>query len=222
MGPSSPNVPVPTQVANALNFVSVAAGRHHTCAVTDAGGLYCWGSNALGQAGLGSAPGADVPTQVPGSSYVQVVAGENHTCALRVDQDAYCWGSNEWGQLGDGDDTFQAKTEPEPVASGPLKTLSAGRFHSCAITSGGVAYCWGLGTSGQLGGELPDDNEGRSNLPLPVGGALTFRLISAGGLHTCGVTIGNVAYCWGDNGFGALGDGTQSSSPVPVRVEFQP
>jgi alpha-tubulin suppressor-like RCC1 family protein len=57
---------------------------------------------------------------------------------------------------------------------------------------------------------------------VPVGGALTFAIISAGGEQTCGVTPGHVAWCWGDNAFGALGDGTQTTSALPVKVAFQP
>jgi alpha-tubulin suppressor-like RCC1 family protein len=36
------------------------------------------------------------------------------------------------------------------------------------------------------------------------------------------VTTGGVAYCWGANNFGALGDGTTNNSMVPVKVAGQP
>jgi alpha-tubulin suppressor-like RCC1 family protein len=37
-------------------------------------------------------------------------------------------------------------------------------------------------------------------------------------IHTCGLTRDNEAYCWGDNEFGRLGDGTTTQRLAPVRV----
>jgi alpha-tubulin suppressor-like RCC1 family protein len=49
--------------------------------------------------------------------------------------------------------------------------------------------------------------------------ALLFRQVSTGGgAHTCGVTTSNVAYCWGRNSDGQLGDGTTIGRLTPVRV----
>jgi alpha-tubulin suppressor-like RCC1 family protein len=45
--------------------------------------------------------------------------------------------------------------------------------------------------------------------------ALAFYQVSAGGAHTCGVTMDNRAYCWGR---GYLGDGTTNRSTAPVAV----
>jgi len=81
-----------------------------------------------------------------------------------------------------------------------------------------VAYCWGQNTSGQLGNGTTTS----SSSPVAVGGGLSFGSISAGALHSCGVTPGRVAYCWGGNQFGQLGDGTQSGGSLPSKVTFQP
>ena len=47
---------------------------------------------------------------------------------------------------------------------------------------------------------------------------LAFAAVSVGAYHTCGVTAVGDAYCWGDNRYGQLGDGTgiDRTSPVPV------
>ncbi len=54
--------------------------------------------------------------------------------------------------------------------------------------------------------------------PVPVSGGLSFASVSTGEFHTCGVTINGDAYCWGYNGFGQLGDGTNADATTPVRV----
>jgi alpha-tubulin suppressor-like RCC1 family protein len=148
---------------------------------------------------------------------VEVVAGRNHTCGRLDTNQVSCWGKNEFGQLGDGSTSDQSV--PTPIAGPAFASITAGRNHTCGLTAGGVAYCWGKGSSGQLGsGEELD----WSSDPVPVGGGLNFIALSAGGDQTCGVTFGRVAYCWGDNQFGALGDGTQFNSNLPVKVSFQP
>ena len=67
-------------------------------------------------------------------------------------------------------------------------------------------------------GQIGDGTKTLRSRPVPVGGGLSFRTVSAGFQQTCGVTAGGLAYCWGDNARGQLGDGTktQRSRPVPV------
>jgi len=91
-------------------------------------------------------------------------------------------------------------------------TVSAGETHTCGVTTGGVAYCWG--NDGGIG-KLGDGTLTSSTIPVPVAGGLSFAMVSASALHTCGVTTDGAAYCWGDL---PLGDGTSTSSNVPVQV----
>jgi alpha-tubulin suppressor-like RCC1 family protein len=58
--------------------------------------------------------------------------------------------------------------------------------------------------------------------PVAVAGELAFASLKAGELSTCGVTSDGAAWCWGDNEYGQLGDGSFASSNVPVKVAFQP
>jgi alpha-tubulin suppressor-like RCC1 family protein len=116
--------------------------------------------------------------------------------------------------------------EAATTAAQPLTFLqvSAGWDHACGVAIDGRAWCWGNGSTGQLGtGDLgPDTCTDRfpcSRRPVAVVGGLRFRHVSAGAGFTCGVTTGDRIYCWGINDLGQLGaptPGHVSATPVPV------
>jgi alpha-tubulin suppressor-like RCC1 family protein len=221
---------VPAAVAGGLTFTSITVGDYHTCALTTSGAAYCWGRGDNGLIGDGTNFDRSSPTQVAGGlAFVALTAGESHTCALTSDGSAYCWGGNAFGQLGIGttigpEGPCRSPTDPNrdgdycstvPVrVSGDLRfaSISAGGQQTCALTPGGVAYCWGRDWL----------SESVVTTPAAVAGGTTFARLSVGGSHSCGVTAQGVAYCWGANGGGVLGNGTTTSSAVPVRVAGQP
>jgi alpha-tubulin suppressor-like RCC1 family protein len=89
-------------------------------------------------------------------------AGDIHTCAGMTDGSAYCWGYGNFGQLGD---SVLYMSDPAPRRVSGLSTvtsLSAGRFHTCAILANTTAACWGSNVSGQLGTGF-----GSAAMPLP-------------------------------------------------------
>jgi alpha-tubulin suppressor-like RCC1 family protein len=223
----SPTAPAegPTPAATttgALPFRQLAAGGFHTCGVTTANEVYCWGNNGLGQLGLGWATiGAVVPRPgrvVGGLRFRQVSGGAEHTCGVATDSLAYCWGRNTSGQLGDG--TTTDRSSPAPVFGGrKFRQVDAGYSHTCGVTAERRAYCWGKNNSGQLGDGTTSDR----HRPVPVAGARQFRQVAAGGDnfsgHTCGVTTDDRVFCWGYNGFGQVGDSTEIGQRLsPTRV----
>jgi alpha-tubulin suppressor-like RCC1 family protein/uncharacterized protein YjdB len=199
-------------------FSSVMAGWGLSCALDAGGKASCWGSLIYE---AGNALPVSLATDV---RFTSLTGGTWHACGLTAAGSAYCWGLNdgaEWGidalgHLGTGS-TSRVVADPSLVTGGvTFASISAGRFHTCGLTSAGVAYCWGSNSHGQLGGG--QINESRT-VPTPVTGGLTFASISAGMAGTCGVTTTGAGYCWGSNNGGQLGNGSAAfSSLVPVPV----
>ena len=212
----------------------------------------CWGLNTSGQVGNGTTSGSlgqqtPVPVTLPAGVYfdsLTISAGAQHTCAIEAASSvapgqAWCWGGNGVGQLGSGTmGPGSIVNAPAPVVSGGVlfSRIYAGTYHTCAIATTGQAYCWGRDDYGQLGdGTLLPFGTGTVT-PVPVAGGMTFRSLSVGELYTCGVTgtVGATAgpstspgtiYCWGDNLFGQIGNGTAANNqPVltPSKVLYQP
>lgn len=168
LGTVSDSVGSPTNVDTQLRFERISSGGSHSCAVTGAGEIYCWGNNLNGQLGDGSQGNRTLPVVVGSAErFTTVDAGLEHTCALTETGIAYCWGRNGSGQLGDGSGDQSPKLVPTLVAVVPaMQSISAGATHSCGLGVDGVAHCWGDNLDGQLGAEAGDP----SWLPIRVAG----------------------------------------------------
>ncbi|MBI3073457.1 MAG: hypothetical protein HYY84_15200 [Deltaproteobacteria bacterium] len=177
----------------------LAAGSFQTCAITDSGGLKCWGSNSVGQIGDGDAGGNRLfPTLVRGfdGGIAAVASASWHVCAVGVDRRLWCWGGNFYGQLGNG--TIDASSTPTLVVGleeGAID-VGAGTDHTCAITTDKLVKCWGRNNRQQLGDAGSD-----STVPVAVlGGVAT---VSPSEQRTCAIADGGLGrgnlYCWGSN-----------------------
>ncbi|MGQ0799861.1 MAG: RCC1 domain-containing protein [Pseudomarimonas sp.] len=209
---------VPVEVTGLPGPVSaVSAGETHTCALTSAGAVLCWGNNTVGQLGDGTLDSRGTPTPVVGlGSGVRAISiSGNFSCALLQSGGVRCWGGNESGQLGDG--SLVAKRTPTPVTglSAGIASIEAAWYHTCATTNAGALLCWGRNTEGQLG-----DNSTRQRLiPIAVPGLSSGVLAnSGGGGQNCVLRQGGGLRCWGANNFGQIGDGSSWGVRTPVVV----
>jgi alpha-tubulin suppressor-like RCC1 family protein len=229
---TTPN-PTPQQVTGGP-FRAVSATQGHACGVLSGGGLdgtvVCWGLNDAGQLGRGAGPFPSfdqTPQTIFGSvRYAAVSGGFRFTCGIESGTATVdCWGLNDVGQLGTATLDPTQQSVPVPVTGSLTFTqLSTGSGLACAVAPGGHGYCWGSNASGQLGngGAVSPNPQ-----PQAVSGGLTFAAIDAGYFHACGVTTGNVAWCWGRAQDGvnpdasALGNGATGLSNAPVEVSGQ-
>lgn len=210
--------------AGVTAFSRLVAGIRHTCGLTGAGAVYCWGFNALGQLGDGTSndDSSAVAVHMPvGVRFVALGAGELHTCGLTAAGGAYCWGYNGHGQLGNGTTTDAATPVPVQLPGGVTLThITGGGTFTCGLAADGGAYCWGDNAAGQLGDGTTTTRGTPVRVQIPAG--VTLTQIVTGVEHACGRASTGSVYCWGDGGAGQLGDGAFSGRLVPVAVPLPP
>lgn len=209
---------------------AISGGTAHTCALTSASTVRCWGANGHGQLGDATTKSSPVPVDVcasappctPLSGIAALSSGSAHTCALTKGAQLRCWGSNESGQLGDGGVCGVVCASPQTVcaaagapACAPLRDIAAiraGGDHTCALSSAGTVLCWGGNDSGQLG----DGTQIARSKPVAVlEGAIA---VTTGIRYTCAVDAHGGASCWGLNSVSQLGDGSTNDSALPAPV----
>ena len=168
-----------------------------------------------------------------------VCVAASHTCVIRDDFTTVCFGGNDFGQLGQGntapigdgtdsnsdsfgDVAFTSELGDNLVAVDlgtdlTAKSLACGSQHTCAVLSDDTIKCWGLNDMGQLGqgsktaiGDGPGDM-GDALVAVDLGTGLTAKSVSGGSDHTCAVLSDATIKCWGDSGYGQLGQGNTAT-----------
>jgi alpha-tubulin suppressor-like RCC1 family protein len=225
---------------DAAPFAMLTLGFFHTCGLTPEGKAYCWGQNIHGQLGDGTTTSRAIPVSVVGGlTFETLTAGGTHTCGITTEGATYCWGQNHRGQLGDGPVVQTPSLSLETIRSVPglvpgglqFVTLSLGGASSCGLVARGAAYCWGANWAGNFGngkvvvdgncalsGFSPTHTQPYCWSPVPAATGLILRTLESGSFHGCGLTLEARVYCWGDNDWGQLGDGTTGYSFTPIPV----
>jgi len=227
------------KVSGLKGVIAVAAGSDHTCALISNGTVECWGVNNLGQLGNGTATGhasclglpcETAPVAVSGlTNATAISAGGDFTCALLSGGTVKCWGDNELAELGAGGSTGPDTCGSFPCAEKPIavaglsgvEAISAGDVFACALLSGGTVECWGYNDDGELGNGTstgPDacGTSACGTSPALVSGLTGVAAISAASNSACALLSGGTVKCWGDNLFGAVGDGS-STGPATCK-----
>lgn len=150
----------------------------------------------------------------PLRNVVRIASHGSHTCVTLNSGAMRCWGDGIYGQLGDGGDMEQPFAVAVIGLASGVQSIATGAAHTCAVANGG-ARCWGYNYFGQVGNGTDTDRD----LPTPVSGLGSgVTSIVAGSLHSCALTSAGGVRCWGQNGFGQLGDGTDTNRLTPVNV----
>jgi alpha-tubulin suppressor-like RCC1 family protein len=212
----------PLAVDTDVRFIQLVASGDHTCALTRLGKTYCWGFGGAGALGTGNTDDQPTPAAVLDTlTFVSLSGGYYTECGLERTGRAVCWGSDEIGQAGNGAASGPVLVPQAVDATARFSMIgAASEDHLCAIERGAnQLYCWGEGTSGQIGDGSTDDAPSPTQVP---GFLATF--ITTGDDHTCAVDMSDDVYCWGSNEYGQIGTGTvdgEESAPVlaPSQVE---
>ncbi|MDQ8155205.1 MAG: hypothetical protein P3B98_11150, partial [Gemmatimonadota bacterium] len=201
--------------ASQVQFTNVFAGSYFTCALSVDDTAYCWGYNLDKQLGKGTTRTTNAPTTAmlstssdslngPYLTFRSIKLGRTFGCGLTVAKQMICWGRVN------GNAMLDAPTSVTFTPATTVQTITAGERHNCMTTPSGQGACSGTNDEGALG----DGTTGSTVNYVAVGpvGAVWSNL-AAGQLHTCGIPRYSVAgsvrpWCWGYNGNGQVGDGT--------------
>ena len=190
--------PRPNRIVGVPGLVAVSAGAGFTCALSDAGGAWCWGTSVFGVVGRTGEFDPRTPGLVEGlASGVDVVeAGDNQACAIRSG-DLLCWGLMDEAQAST-DPAAALWSTPRPVEIGTavVQVSMANGYHRCARDETGTTWCWGNAEVRQLGPSIEDEVEWvldpvRQELP-PASDLAT------GYDFTCALFGPDDLRCWGD------------------------
>jgi alpha-tubulin suppressor-like RCC1 family protein len=246
LGTQGGPVLTPTAVPGVTGASDLVAGSSHFCVLVSAdASVKCWGSNAEGQLGIGTATvssaGPGWVVDVDGGTHAKLLGvtslasgGQNNQmCAVLTGGTTVCWGDDEYYELGIdssgaapesclGGQECSVKPRVQQGLAGAVKNIGLGLEQTCVVyAANGTVACCGTNPSGQTGQDISSQN---SNLPTLVAGISGVSVVVGGANHTCAIKTDGTAACWGDDGYGELGniDSFRSSgfstSPVAVNA----
>lgn len=187
----------------------------------------CWGRNYYGQLGRNTTSNTETtPTSLyklwsDQIDFPVLTAGDDHVCGVASDSRMYCWGRNNYGKLGmnANPDTVTQRSittlvnAPDDNASVAWGKATAGVNNTCALTTAGIAYCWGSGANGAIGNGATALYYQKAQR---VSGANTYAAISGRGATTCASLSSGSIQCWGANDKGQLGSSSIATTFVNV------
>ncbi len=248
---STANQSAPIQIngpdATLGDWEYVSTGHFHSCAITDAGALYCWGRNTHAQLAKAASDNGAAnwslslqnkilpPAPDNTDNWIKVDAGASHTCGIKNTDELWCWGDNATGQIGDGGSGAGLRVNvPTPIASTWLDVAVGGYIndtdhieggHTCAIKTDGTLWCWGENDASQLGDQTVIDKPTPTQIIVdtaangfPPQFNNSWVSVKAGNSFTCGWQADQHLYCWGDHSLGQTGIGTIDVATNPAPI----
>jgi len=217
---------LPSQLGGA-RAESVSVGSCFSLALAADGSVWSWGRGQGGGGWLGHAGGhyQQRPKKIEalaGQRVVAISAGSFSSLALTTDGAVWSWGAGggmfSSCSLGHSDrHDHHLPTKIEALAGQRVVAISAGDYHSLALTMDGAIWSWGEGRDGALG----HGNEQNQQLPKKVEALSGRRVIavSAGGGCSFALTTGGVVWSWGSGLLGTLGHGNTEKQLLPKRID---
>jgi alpha-tubulin suppressor-like RCC1 family protein len=201
-----------TQIGTSNNWKLVSAGTHHILAINSAGQLFAWGSNSSGQIGNGTSGGfVGTPVQIASTTpWTSVSAGNLFSLGVKANGTLWAWGINGAGQIGQGNlNTFITPTQVG--SDNKWVFVNAGFASAAAVKADGTLWMWGENNFGQLG--KGNNSSGSQNYsPVQVSGGDWLCIGHASGsTHVVALKSNGTLWSWGNNGSGALGNGTNTT-----------
>jgi hypothetical protein len=194
----------------------IGSGATHVCGLLRSGIAECTGQIPWLQRSTLYLGGWALVSAV---QFATIAGGWSHDCAISQDGRAWCRGLNKSGELGDG--TYVPRVDFDSMGvmaftpvTGQLRfsEITAGWQHTCGVADDKI-YCWGDNSRGELGIGSYDANH---NIPAEVPAPFRLTAVDAGDHHTCALAADGTSYCWGDNRWGELGDGSLDGRATPV------
>ena len=207
---------VPVQVSGLSNVKAIWGNGASAFALLNDGTVRAWGDNSFGVLGDGTTTRSSVPVQVTGLTGVKEISTLGAAAyALLTDGTVRAWGYNWHGRLGNGTTTDSSVPVQVSGLTG-VKTLATSLYGTAyALLTDGTVRAWGNGTAGELGNGVAAD----SSVPVPVSGLAGVKELSATfSIGAFALLTDGTVRAWGSNNYGQLGNGTTTSSSVPVVV----
>jgi alpha-tubulin suppressor-like RCC1 family protein len=208
----------PIQSLGGINWNKISATNNgkSVLMITYDGVGYGVGYNSFGLLGLGDTQSKNSPVTMVGNLlWNKLSVGSQTSFGITQGGILYGWGFNS-GRLGDGTGSTISASSPVTVVGGITSwtDIAAGIATRVGI-AGGVAYAWGVNTSGQVGDGTVI---ARSSPVTVVGGITNWKQVSAGGGFSIGITETGVGYAWGSGTVGKLGNNSLTNQSSPVTI----